>query len=150
MATIILSPAAFAQAQAELELRTNKLRPEIQQDLLEASELGDLYRENNPFDVAVDKQRLNETRIQELESILHNATVQTKTAGDLVVIGTEVHLRIENTIKVIKIVDRNSPELNPLQGIISVDSPFGAALVGASNGQTIKFRDTSYLIVKIA
>ena len=120
----------------ELEDRKVRLRQEIAGAIKEAKEQGDLS-ENAEYSEAKHQQNENETRIMELEATLKEATVVEKTSGSSSVqIGSSVVLDCKGKEMRFTIVGTN--EVNPAQGLISSDSPFGRALMGRSKDEHVE------------
>ena len=129
-------------------------RAEIAQKIKEAREQGDLS-ENAEYDAAKEEQRLIETRITEIETILKTAEVASdddKQAGK-VSLGSKVKILDveENEEDEYKIV--GATEADSLQNKISNESPLGQALLGHKPGHTVTVStaagDFEYKIVEI-
>lgn len=121
----------FNRIKKQLEFFKNVRRIEIMQELKEASELGDLYRENHPFDIAVSKQRINERRILELEELLKLSTK--KNNSNTVQIGSSVYVKFTSLFKKdfkITLVSVEQKELDKAQNLVSIESPLGKAICG--------------------
>ncbi|GAB6068807.1 transcription elongation factor GreA [Methylothermus subterraneus] len=113
------------------ELKT-VVRPKIIQAIAEARAHGDL-RENAEYHAAREQQSFVEGRIRELETKLANAQIIDVTQIDAdgkVVFGATVELcDLESGETVIyQIVGEDEADLK--QGLISVSSPIGRALIG--------------------
>jgi transcription elongation factor GreA len=132
----ILTREGMIKLQEELEDRKIRLRQEIASAIKEAKEQGDLS-ENAEYSEAKHQQNENETRIMELEATLKEATVVEKTTGSLSVqIGSSVILDCKGKEMRFTIVGTN--EVNPAEGLISSDSPFGRALMGRSKDENVE------------
>ncbi|NTW14013.1 MAG: transcription elongation factor GreA [Candidatus Moranbacteria bacterium] len=132
----ILTQEGLKKLQEELEDRKSRLRQEIAEAIREAKEQGDLS-ENAEYSEAKHQQNENETRIMELESMLKEATVVEKTSGSTSVqIGSLVALDCKGKEMRFTIVGTN--EVNPAEGLISSDSPFGRALMGRSKDEHVE------------
>lgn len=112
------------------ELKVIKRR-EVAQKIKEAREQGDLS-ENAEYDAAMDEQRDIETRIEQLEKILKNAEVvdEDEVNTDAVSIGCVIKIKDMDTKEEFEYKIDAPTEANPLKGIISYESPVGAALMG--------------------
>lgn len=125
----------------EDELQELKLvrRKEVAQKIKEAREQGDLS-ENAEYDAAMDEQRDIEARIEEIDKILKNAEVVVEEDVDVNAINIGCTVKIKDLefdeIMEYKIV--GSTEVDCLQGKISNESPVGAALIGAKQGEVIE------------
>lgn len=120
------------------ELKVNR-RKEVAQKIKEAREQGDLS-ENAEYDAAMDEQRDIEARIEKLEKILKNAEVvdEEEVATDKVSIGCVVKI-LDQAVKEELTYKIDAPtEANPLKGVISYESPVGAALIGKKVGEVAK------------
>ncbi len=132
----ILTQDGMKKLKAELEDRKIRLRQEIAGSIKEAKEQGDLS-ENAEYSEAKHQQNENEGRIMELESMLKESTVVEKTSGATSVqIGSLVVLDCKGKEMRFTIVGTN--EVNPAQGFISSDSPFGRALMGHAKNDRVE------------
>lgn len=133
------------------ELRTKK-RAEVAERLKRAKELGDLS-ENSEYFEAREEQAQVETQIAELEDILKNAAVITKSGGeaDRVQIGSTIVV-VKNDQE-FKFTIVGSNEARPEAGLISNESPLGKAFFGRKAGETVKVKtpagEVQYTISKI-
>lgn len=146
-----LSTEAFEQMKIELEGRKKGIRREIAEKILHAKEMGDLS-ENFEYQTAKDEQALNETRIIELEDMLHDVVIVEDTTGAMeIALGTTFLVETEGKEKTFSLVGSN--EANPLEGKISNEAPIGLAFLGAKQGDMVKFQAPSgtitYRIIKI-
>lgn len=119
------------------ELKVIKRR-EVAQKIKEAREQGDLS-ENAEYDAAMDEQRDIETRIEQLEKILKNAEVvdEDEVSTDVVSIGCVVKIKDMDAKEEFEYKIDAPTEANPLKGIISYESPVGAALMGKKVKDTV-------------
>ncbi len=144
--------------EAELDdLKVNK-RKEISEKIKEAREQGDLS-ENAEYDAARDEQRDIEARIVQIEEILKNAEVvdiddvKSDIKSGKINIGSKVTvLDVEyNETEDFKIV--GSTEANILEGLISNESPLGAALIGHKKNDVVEIETPggmlTYKIIKV-
>lgn len=136
-----LSAEALEEMKMELELRKKELRREIAEKILHAKEMGDLS-ENFEYQTAKEEQALNETRIVELENIMHDVViVQGATGATIIALGTTFIVETDGKKKTFSLVGSN--EANPLEGKISNESPIGMAFLGAKPGESIEFQAPS-------
>jgi len=116
-----------------------------------AKEYGDLS-ENSEYAEAREEQATVETRIAELEELLKNVEIVTKTKGNSTV-------RVGSTI-VVKKADKEmtytivgSYEADPAAGKISDESPLGKAFMGKKVGDQVNVAapagTVTYEILKI-
>jgi len=130
-----VSKAGIVKLQEELADLKNVQRKKIAAALKEAKEFGDLS-ENASWDDAKERQAFIEGRIAEIEHILQNAVEIEVSNGDTVVIGSTVHVELEEGNQEFQIV--GSTEADPEQGKISNESPIGKALIGKKPGDEVE------------
>ncbi len=109
-------------------------RQEIIQKIKEAREYGDLS-ENAEYDDARAQQALLEGRIEEIEALLKHAKIIDNTKGakaGMVSVGSVVTVENEGDKMDFTLV--GSAESSPSEGLISIDSPTGKALLGSKVG----------------
>jgi transcription elongation factor GreA len=136
-----LSTEAFEELKTELEHRKKQLRREIAEKILHAKEMGDLS-ENFEYQTAKDEQALNETRVIELEDIMHDVViVEDATGAKEIGLGTTFTVETDGKKKTFSLVGSN--EANPLEGKISNESPIGLAFYGAKPGEKVEFQAPS-------
>ena len=119
--------------------------------LREAKEMGDLS-ENAEYKSAREAHAMNETRIEELGSLLKRATIIKKSRSSTVSIGSKITMKQGLSRVVFSIV--GSEESDPAKGFISNESPVCKDLLGKKTGDAIIIRNSSgkkivYKIVKI-
>lgn len=128
-----LTPEGRAKVRQELEFLTTVKRREIAERLEFAIKQGDIS-ENADYDVAKQDQALIEGRIKELENILLTAKIieNTPITGE-VQVGSQVTVHEEGfppeTYTIV-----GPTEAMPANGLISHESPVGAALLGKRVG----------------
>ena len=132
-----MSQARKDELEAELLYSKTTRADEIAELIKEARGFGDLS-ENSEYDEAKNEQGKLYSRIAELEDILLHAVVVDE-AEDLgkVSIGSRVTVvRLgDEAVMTYNIV--GSQEANVMEKKISEDSPFGKALMGAKEGDTV-------------
>lgn len=131
-----ISAEGKAKAEAELKHLTEVRRPEIVQSIKVAREFGDL-KENAEYHAAREAQGMNESRIRVLEHRLATAVVAEAAAGGEAGIGSVIRYRDGDAEKEVTLV--NQLEADVAAGRLSVESPIGAALLGAGAGATVTF-----------
>lgn len=139
---------------AELDDEVKELvakRPEIAERIKTAREFGDLS-ENAEYSSARQEQERVESRIAEIEHILQNVEVISKTKGDKKVqLGSKVVLKNGNT-KVFQVV--GTVEADPMNGKISDESPIGQALMNKKVGDEVEIKTPAetakYKVVSIS
>ena len=99
---------------------------------------GDLS-ENSEYDEAKNEQGKLYSRIAELEEILQHVVIvdESNAPTNVVTIGCKVVVvdRSGKEMPAYRIV--GSQEADPMHGVISEESPFGKALLGAKEGDTV-------------
>ncbi len=136
--------------EAEIEHRKLVLRKELIEAVKEARAQGDLS-ENFEYYAAKREKNQNESRIRYLEKMIKTAKViSDESAEDEVGINNKVTIYVEEdeeeeTYRIITTVRGNS-----LQGLISIDSPLGKALLGHKVGDRVSVKvneDYSYDVI---
>lgn len=119
------------------DLKVNR-RQEVAQKIKEAREQGDLS-ENAEYDAAKDEQRDIEARIEEIEKILKNAEVidEDEFDSETVNFSSEVVLHDVEMDEIVTYKIVGSTEADILKGLISNESPLGAALMKKKVGDVV-------------
>ena len=128
--------------EAEIEERKLVIRPKLLEAVKEARAHGDLS-ENFEYYAAKKEKNKNESRIRFLEKMIKTAEViSDDSAADEIGMNNTVVVEIEEdgTLETYKIV--TTMRGNSLEGLVSIESPMGKALLGHKAG------DRVYLIVK--
>jgi len=116
---------------ADLEVELKALlaeRGNIAERIKLAREFGDLS-ENAEYSSARQEQERSEARIAEIDHILKNVTIiENPKNKNIVELGNTVVLKGSDNEKTFTIV--GSVEADPLNGMISDESPIGKALMG--------------------
>jgi len=152
MKNYYLSLKRLEELKSELiELKTIK-RVEVAERLKRAKEYGDLS-ENTEYSEVKEQKETLESRIDELEDMIKNASIIKKTASqEFVDIGCEVEVEHKDKIK--KFIMVGSSEAKPENGLISNDSPIGRAIIGKKVGDSVKVKtpigEIIYKIIKIS
>ena len=133
-----MSAARAQELQEELNYLKTTRSDEVAEQIKIARGFGDLS-ENSEYDEAKNEQGKLYSRIAELEVILQHVVIVDESAApsNVVTIGCKVTVA-DSTGKEVgsyKIV--GSQEADPMHGFISEESPFGKALVGAKEGDTV-------------
>ncbi|MDP8216670.1 MAG: transcription elongation factor GreA [Candidatus Kaelpia imicola] len=131
MGRTYLSREAYERFKEELKQLKSVKRRQISKDLEYARSLGDL-KENAEYHAAKEAQGLNEKKIYEIEMKL--STVELIDNLDI----SKDEIRIGAKVKLLDLDDEQESEYrlvgadesNPSEGLISVDSPIGRALLG--------------------
>ena len=133
-----LSPERLKELQDELYTLKTVREKEVAELIKEARSYGDLS-ENSEYDEAKNEQGRLYSRMAELEEILSNCVVieEEETDGDYIRMGSTVtvydkEFEEEQTFRI-----TGSQEADPMNGLISEESPFGKALLGHVAGDEI-------------
>ena len=126
-----MSQARADELQEELNYLKTTRSDEVAEQIKVARGFGDLS-ENSEYDEAKNEQGKLYSRIAELEEILqHVVIVDESSSTDVVAIGWKGPAG-EAAYAIV-----GSQEADPMHGIISEESPFGRALIGAKEGDTV-------------
>lgn len=151
MSEQIITQEGYDKLQEELNNLSTIKRREIAERIERAKDLGDLS-ENAEYSEAKDAQALNEGRILELTNTLKNVTVVEKMNGQTeVAMGSTVTVKTDGKEKTYTIVSFN--EADPLNGLISNESPLGVSFLGKKKGAVVSVETPrgviEYKIIKI-
>jgi len=132
-----LTAEGEAKLQAELIQLKGPRREELAKRLRSAIQMGDLS-ENADYHQAKEDQGFLEGRIQELEYLLRNVVIITKSASkDIVSVGSHVTIQEgsfpSETYHVV-----GAKEADPRNGKISNESPIGRALMDHKVGEVVE------------
>ena len=133
-----MSAARAQELPEELNSLTTTRSDAVAEQIKVARGFGDLS-ENSEYDEAKNEQGKLYSRIAELEEILQHVVIvdESNAPTNVVTIGCKVTVADTNgkELPAYKIV--GSQEADPMHGIISEESPFGKALIGAKEGDTV-------------
>ena len=133
-----MSQARYDELKKELDYSKTTRADEVAELIKEARGFGDLS-ENSEYDEAKNEQGKLYSRIAELEEILQHVVIvdESNAPTNVVTIGCKVTVADASgkELPAYKIV--GSQEADPMHGIISEESPFGKALLGAKEGDTV-------------
>lgn len=140
----------FLELQKKLERLKSSQMPAAK-EVSRLAELGD-FSENVEYQLAKGKLRAINQNILNIEKQLNTADIIQKPGQNKrVELGHTVTVESEGKQKQYTIL--GSSETNPAQGIISQNSPIGAALLGKKIGDTVKVeigkREVEYTILII-
>ena len=133
----IMTQKGYDEAAERLKYLQTQKKKEITERIKVARGFGDLS-ENAEYDAAKNEEALNESEIRELENMLKNAKIMEESIDNSKVhFGNEVRvydfdLEEEGTYTLM-----GSMEADIAKNIVSIESPFGAALIGAKCGDTV-------------
>lgn len=129
-----LTEEGLKELQAKLhELKTVRRR-EIADAIHTAKEQGDLS-ENAEYVNAKEEQNRLEQQIADIEQMLKNAQLITKSDTQIISLGNKVTVKCNGEEKTYRLVGSN--EADPLHGKVSNESPVGKALLGHKAGDSI-------------
>lgn len=132
------SEEGLKKLKEEYENRTSKLRAEIAMRIKEAKDQGDLS-ENQEYADAKEAQSMNEGRVEELKQMIDNAVlISGSPKGGLVMVGSKIKVKSANGEREFTIV--GATEADPTAGLISNESPLGAAFLGHKKGDAVSVR----------
>ncbi|MEI4769467.1 transcription elongation factor GreA [Psychrobacillus sp. FJAT-51614] len=133
-----MTVAGKKKLEDELEQLKTVKRKEVVERIKIARSFGDLS-ENSEYDSAKEDQAFVEGRISTIESMIRNAVIiEEEQNNDVVSLGkTVTFMEIpdgdEETYTIV-----GSAEADPLEGLISNDSPIAKGLLGKSTGDKVK------------
>ena len=132
-----LTKIDLEKMQEELDYRRISLRPQLLEEVKVARAFGDLS-ENFEYKAAKREKNRNDSRIRFLENMIKTARVyEDKSDANTIGLYDKVTLWLpeDEEEEVWQIV--TTVRQDPLQGLISKESPAGRALLGKSAGDTV-------------
>ena len=138
---VLLTPEGFIGLHEELEMLTMVKRPEIADRIRESQQHGEFSEDNSELDEVKFEQAMVENRIAELKGIFANARKLEfdQIPDDHVGIGSYVTLDDPAFGEQFEVRLVSSVEADPAQDLVSVESPMGSAVYGASPDSWIEF-----------
>ena len=133
-----LTAVDIRKMQEEIEYREQVLMPQIIKDVQTARAFGDLS-ENYEYKAAKQEQRKNWSRIRYLKQMVASAVVieDESKDGEAGLFDTlKIFLEDEEEESEIRLV--TTLRQNPLEGLISKESPLGKALMGRKVGDRVQ------------
>lgn len=147
-----LTKKDIADMEAEIEERKLVTRPKLLEAVKEARAQGDLS-ENFEYYAAKREKNRNESRIRFLEKMIKTAEIIPDDSGeDEIGMNTRVTVEFEEdgSVETYKLV--TTMRGNSLEGLVSVESPIGKALMGRKAGERVYVEVNSgygyFLIIK--
>lgn len=132
---VYVTKDGLTKLQLEYKELVETKRPEIVERIKVAKEMGDIS-ENAEYESAREAQGFVEGRISELEEMLSKIEIiESSKNKDLVSLGSKVRVHIEGLEEEFSIV--GAPEANPMNNMISHESPLGKALIGKKVGDKV-------------
>ena len=134
-----MTAAGKIKLEEELEYLKMVKRKEVVERIKVARGFGDLS-ENSEYDSAKEDQSFVEGRISSIEGMIRNAVIinESEFNTDEVQLGNTVTFKElpdgdEETYTIV-----GSAEANPIEGLISNDSPIAKGLMGCAKGDEVK------------
>lgn len=142
-----LTPQKYQALLADLEKLKKVKRPREAEEVKRLALMGD-FSENAGYQLAKARLRGINQRILEIENLIARAEIIVpNTDRSRVRLGHTVSLEQGEKTKRYQIL--GSAETNPSLGIISHNSPLGAALLGHRSGDTVRLNGKEYRIMGI-
>lgn len=136
--SVLLTQEAFDTLKDELAHRQGQYREEITKRIAAARAEGDLS-ENGGYQAAREEQAKNEGRINELTVKLRNATIVEAPKAGKVGNGSLVTLELAGREMTYALGSRDI-KVATKYDVISPESPIGAAILGANEGDTVSYK----------
>lgn len=135
---IKISEEGLKKLQDELDNLKTVGRADIAEKIKIARGYGDLS-ENSEYDEAKNEQAKIEARIAEIEAMLKNVEIisNIKGAAKTVVVGVKVKLYDEEFDEECEYKIVGSTEADPMNNLISDESPIGKAIIGKKVGDEV-------------
>ena len=131
----------IALMEKELEDRRLNIRPAIMEEVKRTRAFGDLS-ENYEYKAAKEAQRKNDSRVRYLENMIKTAKIIDENKGRPggVKLYDKVTLWLPEDEEEMVIQVVSTVRTNPSEGLISLESPLGKAVLGARPGDTVSIR----------
>ena len=122
----------------ELKYLKGTKREEVKEAIATARSFGDLS-ENSEYDEARNEQAKVEARIKELEELIDNALLvdETKIDTSVISIGSTVKVQDKKRKTEMEYSIVGSNQVDPINRMISDQSPIGKALMGKKAGDEV-------------
>lgn len=138
MRKIFVTEEGYKRLQEELEYLVRNKRREVAERLREAKEFGDLT-ENSEYEDAKNEQAFVEGRIAQINEILSRAEIIAgNNTSDAVGVGSLVTLRDVVSGELFEYRLVSSIESDPLNNLISYESPLGTAILNRKLGEKVR------------
>ena len=136
---IVLTYQGLEKLERELDSLKSVKRKEVAEKIKQALAFGDIS-ENSEYDEAKNEQAQVEIRIVQLENMLKNAKVidDDDIHTDKVGLGCKVKVLDVEYNEEVEYHVVGSTEADPSNGMISDESPVGAALLGQKRGKVVE------------
>ena len=146
----MMTKEKFAELEKEVK-HLKDIQPKAAAEVSRLAELGD-FSENAEYQLAKGRLRgINDAIFRLGNQLKHAVIIKPEPKTGAVQLGSTVAVSVGGQRKTYQIL--GSAEADPRQGIISQNSPLGAALMGRRAGEkfTIKLagKEAEYMVVKI-
>ena len=141
MEPVQLSAAAIERLQAELVELKGPRRTQIQEAVLAARQMGSIV-ENGDYTAAKEEERLLEDRIFYVEDMLSRSVVAAAAPSGVVAPGAVVTVRFDGEAECETYLYGEAAERSQWPAC-TPSSPMGRALLGAREGDALKYRAPS-------
>ena len=132
-----LTPNDIKKMEEEIEYRIHVVRKEALEEVKTARAHGDL-RENFEYHAAKREKNRNESRIRYLQKMIKTATIiSDESAEDEAGVNNTVEIFYEDDESTEKIKLVTTVRGDSLEGLISIESPLGKALLGHKVGDRV-------------
>lgn len=135
---VLLTQDAYDKLKEELDHREGEYREEITERIAAARAEGDLS-ENGGYQAAREEQSKNEGRINELIVKLRNAKIMQAPKAGTVGNGSVVTIDMAGR-EMVYVVGSRDIAVATQYDVISPESPIGAAIMGAKEGDTVSYK----------
>jgi len=132
-----LTSAKAEKLKKRLEWLEKVAQPQAIKEVSRLAEMGD-FSENAAYQMAKGKLRGINQEIIELHEYLNQVIIIKPSQGDRVELGSRVEVDMDGQTRSFLIL--GSEETNPSKGIVSHNSPLGAALLGRQAGDEISLK----------
>ncbi len=135
-----MTQEGYEAVKKQLEYLQTVKRAEIVERIAEARSHGDLS-ENAEYDAARNEQAANEGEIAELDYKVKNAVIIEETEDNSVVhIGSKVTVHDFDLDEDVLYTIMGTTEVDPMNNVISNESPVGQALLRHKKGETVTIK----------
>jgi transcription elongation factor GreA len=131
-----LTKEEYKAKQARLDYLKQVARIEVANKIEVARSFGDIS-ENAEYDAAREEEALVEQEIIEIDNTLRTAKIIDKKSTDVISVGTTVVVLDEDDEEETYTIT-GSFGSDPLNGLISNQSPIGSALLGKKKGDSVE------------
>lgn len=138
---IVLTQNGLKKLESELIHLKSVKRKEVAAKIREAISYGDIT-DNSEYEDAKNEQAFTEGRIATLERWLRNARILKKEENDcdVVSLGSTVKLRDLEMNEDVEYTIVGTAEADPIENLISNESPVGRSLIGLPVGGTVEVK----------